>query len=319
MKISITYKIPEIGVNLLKERHEVWMNEEERALTKEELKKLASESDGMLTMLSDKIDKEVISAGKNKLKVIANYAVGYNNIDFNYAKELGIEVTNTPDVLTETTADLAWALMMAVSRRIVESDKFVREGKFKGWKPELFLGNDIYGKTLGVIGFGRIGQAFARRAKGFDMKVFYYKRNRLSLEKEKELGVEYLELKELLKVSDFVSLHTPLTEDTYHLLNEERLNLMKKTAYLINTARGPVVDEKYLYEMLKEKKIAGAGLDVYENEPKLTSGLETLENVVLAPHIGSGTIETRNNMSEMAAKGIIKSLNGEKPFNSVFK
>ncbi|BBE31528.1 D-glycerate dehydrogenase [Tepiditoga spiralis] len=319
MKISITYKIPEKGINLLKEKYDVWTNEEDRALTKEELKKLASESDGMLTMLSDKIDKEVIDAGKNKLKIIANYAVGYNNIDFNYAKKSGIEVTNTPDVLTETTADLAWALMMAVSRRIVESDNFVREGRFNGWKPELFLGNDIYGKTLGVIGFGRIGQAFARRAKGFNMKVFYYKRNRLPSEKEKELGVEYLDLNELLKNSDFVSLHTPLTENTYHLLNKERLNLMKKTAYLINTARGPVVDEKYLVKILKENKIAGAGLDVYENEPKLTEGLKELKNVVLAPHIGSGTIETRNNMAEMAAKGIIKALNGEKPFNSVFK
>ena len=206
-------------------------------------------------MLADTIDKDVLESGKDRLKIVANYAVGYNNIDFEKAKELGIYVTNTPGVLTETTADLAWALMLAISRRIVESDAFTRSGKFEGWKPELFLGNDVYGKILGIIGFGNIGQAVARRAIGFNMKVYYYQRHKVAPEIEKSLHATYLSLEEVLTKSDFISLHVPLTKETYHLIDNKRLSLIKKTAYLINTARGPVIDEKALCQKLKITKL----------------------------------------------------------------
>lgn len=318
-RVSITYKIPESGVNLLKNEYEVWINPNDKLLNKEELKEVAKESDALITMLADPIDEEVLSQGKNKLKIVANYAVGYNNIDIDRAKELGIYVTNTPDVLTETTADLAWSLMLAVARRIVEADKFTREGKFDGWKPELFLGTDVYGKTLGIIGCGSIGQAVARRAKGFDMKVYYYQRHKLSSEIEEELNISYLPLDELLKISDFISLNVPLTEETYHLLDREKLSLIKKDAFVINTARGPVIDEKALYEKLKNNEIGGAALDVYENEPKLTLGLADLKNVVLTPHIGSATHETRNKMSLMVAKDVIKALEGQVPEHVIWR
>lgn len=318
-RVSITYKIPESGVNLLKNEYEVWINPNDKLLNKEELKEVAKESDALITMLADPIDEEVLSQGKNKLKIVANYAVGYNNIDIDRAKELGIYVTNTPDVLTETTADLAWSLMLAVARRIVEADKFTREGKFDGWKPELFLGTDVYGKTLGIIGCGSIGQAVARRAKGFDMKVYYYQRHKLSSEIEEELNISYLPLDELLKISDFISLNVPLTEETYHLLDREKLSLIKKDAFVINTARGPVIDEKALYEKLKNNEIGGAALDVYENEPKLTPGLADLKNVVLTPHIGSATHETRNKMSLMVANDVIRALKGQVPEHVVWR
>lgn len=318
-RVSITYKIPEAGVNLLKNEYEVWINPKDKLLTKDELKEVAKGSDALITMLADSIDEEVLSQGKNKLKIVANYAVGYNNIDIDKAKELGIYVTNTPDVLTETTADLAWSLMLAVTRRIVEADKFTREGKFDGWKPELFLGTDVYGKTLGIIGCGNIGQAVARRAKGFDMKVYYYQRHRLSNEREEGLNISYLPLDELLKISDFISLNVPLTEETYHLLDREKLSLIKKDAFVINTARGPVIDEKALYEKLKNNEIGGAALDVYENEPKLIPGLADLKNVVLTPHIGSATHETRNKMSLMVANDVIKALEGQVPEHVVWR
>jgi glyoxylate reductase len=318
-RVSITYKIPEAGVNLLKNEYEVWINPKDKLLTKDELKELAKGTEALITMLADPIDEEVLSQGKNKLKIVANYAVGYNNIDIDKAKELGIYVSNTPDVLTETTADLTWSLMLAVARRIVEADKFTREGKFDGWKPEFFLGTDVYGKTLGIIGCGSIGQAVARRAKGFDMKVYYYQRHRLSSEMEEDLNISYLPLDELLKVSDFISLNVPLTEKTYHLLDREKLSLIKKDAFVINTARGPVIDEKALYEKLKNKEIGGAALDVYENEPKLTPGLADLKNVVLTPHIGSATHETRNKMSLMVAKDVIKALKGQVPEHVVWR
>ncbi|PNR96061.1 2-hydroxyacid dehydrogenase [Petrotoga olearia] len=318
-KVSITYKIPEAGIDLLKGKYDIWVNPKDKLLTKEELKEIAKASDALITMLADPIDKEVLEAGKDRLKIIANYAVGYNNIDIQKAKELGIYVTNTPDVLTETTADLAWALMLAVARRIVESDNFTREGKFDGWKPELFLGTDVYGKTLGIIGFGSIGQAVARRAIGFNMKVYYYQRHRLSSEKEKALNATYLPLDELLKVSDYVSLHVPLINETYHMLNKEKLSLLKKSAFVINTARGPVIDEQVLYEKLKNKEIAGAALDVYENEPQLTPGLKDLDNVVLTPHIGSASHETRSRMAQMVAKDIIQALEGETPEHLIWR
>jgi len=317
MKVSVTYKIPDAGIDFLKKHYEVWVNPEQRNLTKDELKKIASESDAMITLLSDKIDKEVIDAGKGKLKVISNYAVGYNNIDVKTANENGIVVTNTPDVLTETTADLAWALMMSAARRIVESDKFVREGNFTGWKPELLMGQDIFGKTLGVIGLGRIGLAVARRAKGFNMKVLYNKRSKLAPEREAEFGFEYADVDEILEKSDFISLNVPLTPNTDHMLNKERLDKIKENAVLVNTSRGKVIDEAYLAEKLEKKEIAAAGLDVFEFEPEINEKLLKLDNVVVAPHIGSATKETRDKMSMMVAEDIHKVLSGEDAINIV--
>ena len=317
MKVFVTYKIPEDGLKLLKEKYELDVYEGEEFLTKEEMLKRVKDADAVITQLRDPVDKEFIDAGK-KLKIIANYAVGYNNINVEYAKSKGIYVTNTPGVLTEATADIAWALILAVARKIISADRFVREGKFKGWKPKLFLGYEIHGKTLGIIGMGRIGQAVARRALGFGMKIIYHNRKRLPEEIEKKYSASYVDLETLLKNSDFISINVPLTDETYHLLDEKRLNLLKPNAILVNTARGPVVDEKALYKLLKEGKIAGAGFDVYENEPFLTPGLEKLENVVLLPHIGSATFETRSKMSIMVAENVINALEGRKPKNLVW-
>jgi len=317
MKVFVTYKIPEDGLKLLKEKYELDVYEGEEFLTKEEMLKRVKDADAVITQLRDPVDKEFIDAGK-KLKIIANYAVGYNNINVEYAKSKGIYVTNTPGVLTEATADIAWALILAVARKIISADRFVREGKFKGWKPKLFLGYEIHGKTLGIIGMGRIGQAVARRALGFGLKIIYHNRKRLPEEIEKKYSASYVDLETLLKNSDFISINVPLTDETYHLLDEKRLNLLKPNAILVNTARGPVVDEKALYKLLKEGKIAGAGFDVYENEPLLTPGLEKLENVVLLPHIGSATFETRSKMSIMVAENVIDALEGKKPKNLVW-
>ncbi|MGB9614061.1 MAG: 2-hydroxyacid dehydrogenase [Fervidobacterium sp.] len=318
MKIFVTYDIPEKGINLLIERgYEVDVYKGEEFLSQEEMIARSKNADGIITQLRDTIDRNFIYA-LERTKIIANYAVGYNNIDVQAAKERGIYVTNTPGVLTDATADTAFALILAVARKIVQADKFVREGKFVGWKPKLFLGYDLFGKTLGIIGMGRIGQAVAKRAIGFGMKIVYHNRKRLSEDVEKQFNASYLPLDELMSVSDVISIHTPLTNDTYHLINKERIALMKPSAIIVNTARGPVIDELALYEVLKEGKIAGAGLDVYENEPMLTHGLEKLENVVLLPHIGSATYETREKMSEMVAVNIIEALEGRIPPNLVW-
>ncbi|MHA1686113.1 MAG: 2-hydroxyacid dehydrogenase [Candidatus Heimdallarchaeaceae archaeon] len=313
-RVFVTRRIPQAGIDLLKEHFEVSVFPHDRLITKEEIITNAKGCDGLLCLLTDKIDAEVMD--KTGVKAIANYAVGYDNIDINAANERKIPVTNTPGVLTEATADLTWALILAVSRRVVEADKFMREGKFRGWEPMLFLGGDFYGKTLGIIGFGRIGQAVARRAQGFGMKVLYYSRTRKP-ELEKELGVEYASLHDLISQSDYVSLHTPYSPETHHLIAEKELNLMKPTAYLINTARGKVVNEKRLIEHLKAGKIAGAGFDVFYDEPKVNPELLKLDNVVLLPHIGSASIDTRTKMSIIAAENLIQALNGEKPKNIV--
>lgn len=316
MKVFVTYRIPEIGLRELKKRFEVFVNEKDELLKKEEIIELARDADALITLLADTIDREVIDNLKN-LKIIANYAVGYNNIDVDYAKQKGILVTNTPDVLTETTADLAWALLLSVARRIVEADKFVREGKFKGWRPELLLGDDVFGKTLGVIGFGRIGQAVAKRALGFNMKVLYYSRTRKSEELERRLNATYVSLEELLKSSDFITIHTPLTKETYHLIDRKEFEIMKDGSYLINTSRGSVVNEKELVNALKSGKIKGAALDVFENEPEVTSELLQMDNVVLAPHIGSASVETREKMALMVVENVIAALDGLRPPNLV--
>lgn len=314
-KVYVTREVDREALELLKSQFEVIINEKGRNLTKDELTEEIVDADAVLCMLSDKIDSEVMDKAKN-VKIFANYAVGFNNIDVNEASKRSIVVTNTPDVLTDATADLAWALLFSSARRVVESDRFTREGKFKEWIPTLMLGQEITGKTLGVLGAGRIGKAFAKKSIGFNMKVIYHNRKR-DLDLEKELNAAWVDKETLLKESDFLSIHVPLTEDTKHIIGEKELKLMKKTSILINTARGPVIDEKALVEALKSGEIWAAGLDVYENEPKLEEGLEKLNNVVILPHIGSATVDTRKNMALMAAKNIIEVLNGRKAINPV--
>ncbi len=313
-KIFITRRLPEEGLRLLKE-HELEIYEGDAPPSKEEIIEGVKDKDALICLLTDKIDAEVMDSAPN-LKIIANYAVGIDNIDVEEATKRGILVTNTPGVLTETVADLAWALLMAIARRIVEGDKFMREGKFKGWAPLLMLGSDVYGKTIGIIGAGRIGSAVARRAKGFNMRILYYSRKR-NEKLEEECNAKYVDLETLLKEADFVSLHTPLTEETYHMIGEKELKMMKPTAYLINTARGKCVDEDALVKALKEGWIKGAALDVFENEPAIHPELKKLDNVVLTPHIGSASYETRSKMAVMVAKNVIAALEGKLPPNCV--
>ncbi|MGI6034203.1 MAG: 2-hydroxyacid dehydrogenase [Limnochordia bacterium] len=315
-KVFVTQNIPQAGLDLLMKECEVFVNTEDRVLSKGEIMERLKGMDGMLCLLTDEIDGEIMDAEPN-LKVISNYAVGFNNINVDEATKRGIPITNTPGVLTETTADFAWTLLMGIARRLVEADKFTRAGKFKGWRPRLLLGSDIYGKTIGIVGMGRIGQAMARRAKGFNMNILYYDEYRPDAKLEKELGITYAPFDELLQKSDYVSIHVPLMESTHHFIGERELKLMKKSAYLINSARGPIVDEKALVKALKEKEIAGAGLDVFEDEPELAPGLAELDNVVIAPHIASATVETRSKMATMAAEGCLSVLKGEKPVNLV--
>jgi len=315
MKIFVTRKIPEEGLNILKKEHEVDVNPYNRVLTKREIIKGLKGKDGLLCLLTDNIDEEVIRS-EPRLKMIASYAVGYDNIDVKTATELGIPVSNTPGVLTDATAEMAWALLFSVSRRIVEGDRFSRAGRFKGWDPLLLLGQDIAGKVLGVVGTGRIGTAFALKSKGFNMKVLYVN-NKRNEKLERELGAEKVDLDELLKQSDFISLHVPLLSSTRHLISEKQLRMMKSNAILINTSRGPVIDEKALIKALKEKWIFGAGLDVYENEPEIPEELKELDNVVLQPHSASATIASRTGMAIIAAKNMIAGLRGDIPPNCV--
>lgn len=311
-KVFVTRIIPEAGLKLVLENCDAEVWQEETPPPREVLIEKIRDCEGVLTLLSDKMDAEVMDNAP-KLRVISNYAVGYDNIDVPEATKRGIMVTNTPGVLTETTADLAFALILATARRIVEADKYTRMGIWKTWGPMLLLGRDVYGATLGIIGFGRIGQAVARRAKGFNMRILYYdiKSNE---EAERELGAEYRDLPSLLKEADIVSIHTPLTKETYHMIGEKELYLMKPTAILVNTARGAVVDQKALYKVLKEKRIFGAGLDVYEKEPiDKDDPLIELDNVVLLPHIGSASVETREKMAIMAAENLLAGLRGERP------
>ncbi|OGG05421.1 MAG: D-glycerate dehydrogenase [Candidatus Glassbacteria bacterium RIFCSPLOWO2_12_FULL_58_11] len=314
-KVLVTRKLPGSMAEGLRSSFEVVLNPHDRNLTRGELFRMAEGCAGMISLLSDTLDREFIESHP-RLKVIANCAVGYNNIDLHAAAERGIVVTNTPGVLTETTADLAWALILALGRRVVESDRYTREGRFGGWAPELFLGTDIYGKTLGIVGLGRIGAAVARRAAGFSMKLIYHSRSRKP-ELEKALGAGYRELDSLLAEADFISLHTPLDPGTRHLLDRRRISLMKPGSFLINTSRGPLVDEGALVEALASGKLAGAGLDVYENEPELHPGLAGLPNTVLLPHIGSASTETRVKMARMAAENLTAVLTGRTPPNPV--
>ncbi len=318
--VLVTRKIPQKVLDYLEsEGVTLDINEEDRVLTYEEIKERIKGKDGLLCLLTDKIDGAIMDAAGDQLQAIVNYAVGYNNINVKDATERGIPVTNTPGVLTETTADLAFALMLSIARRIVESDKYTRKGLFKGWGPLLHLGGDIFGKTLGIIGMGRIGSAVAyRAAKGFNMKIKYYSRNR-NKALEKELNMEFCSVDEILKTADYVTLHVPLTKETKYLIGEKELELMKPTAYLVNTSRGPVVKEDDLLEALKKNKIAGAALDVYEFEPEITKGLEKLDNVIITAHIGTATIDTRTEMGMMVARDLLAVFRGEEPQNCVNK
>lgn len=264
--------------------------------------------DGILTMLSDKISSEIIDAAGPKLRIISNYAVGYNNIDINYATQKAIIVAHTPEVLTDSTADLTWALLMATARRLIEADQLTRTEQWQTWEPTFMLGTDIHHKTLGIVGLGRIGLALAKRALAFDMRVLYFSRNKKP-EVEKRLGIEYMVLNDLLRESDFISIHVPLTSETRGLIGVEELKLMKPNAILINTSRGPVIDETALITALKQSQIKGAGLDVYQQEPTRNQDLFKLSNVVLTPHIGSATRETRIKMADLAVDNLIYGLN----------
>lgn len=311
-KVLVTRAIQEKPLQLLQEYAEVTMNPENRALRPEEIMAYLPGQVGLLAMGGDPITEQVLGAGK-ELKIVANNAVGFNNIDLVAATRLKIAVTNTPDVLTDTTADLTFALILAVARRIVEADRYVRAGRWVGWTPELMLGQDVYGKTLGIIGLGRIGAAVAKRAQGVGMKVIYTDIRRLPPAVEAQHNLIFLPKRDLLQEADFVTLHVPLMPETRHLIGESELQLMKKSAFLINASRGPVVDEQALVAALKLGIIAGAGLDVFEEEPKVHPQLLQMENVVLLPHIGSATRATREKMSLAAVNNILAVLRGEIP------
>jgi glyoxylate reductase len=309
-RVLVTREIPEAGLLLLEDFDLTVLSE--APPERDELLEAANGVDAILSTATEKIDGELLDAAGSSLKVVANMAVGYDNIDVPAATERGVVVTNTPGVLDETTADVAFMLMLAAARRLGESERVLRAGEWEWWGPKLFMGPDVWGKKLGIVGMGRIGQAVARRARGFGMEILYHNRSRKQ-EAENELGARYLELDELLETADFVSIHTPLTDETRHLIGASDLQRMKKEAVLVNTSRGPVVDEAALAKALAEGEIFAAGLDVYEEEPKVHPKLLKLENVVLAPHIGSGSIETRNKMAVLAAENLAAVLRGEAP------
>jgi glyoxylate reductase len=310
--ILISRLLPEAAVRLARSRAEVDAYAHDRPMPRVELLERLAGKDGLVCVISETID-EALLAARPGLRVVSNVAVGYNNVDVAACTRRGVVVTNTPDVLTETTADFAWTLLMATARRLAEADRYTREGRFRQWEYMLLLGGDVHGKTLGVVGFGRIGRAMARRALGFGMRVLYQDAVAADAAAERELRATRTDLATLLRESDFVTLHTPLLPETRHLINAESLRTMKKTAYLINAARGPVVDEAALVRALREGWIAGAGLDVFEEEPKVHPGLIDLSNVVLAPHIASASHETRLQMATLAVENCLAVLEGKTP------
>lgn len=314
--VFITRQIPEAAINLLKKKKiNVKVYKEDHPIPEKELIKNIQNVDAVISLLTDKFDSSVIDEMRN-CKIIANYAVGFNNIDIEYAKKKSIIVSNTPDVLTDTTADLTVSLVLACARRIVEGEKFLMAKKYKGWKPKLLLGVELKDKTFGILGAGRIGTAVAIRAKAFGTNIVYFS-NKKNEFLEQKTGAKKLSLKSLLKKSDFISVNLPLTEKTYHLLNKENLSLLKRSAILVNTARGEIIDEKELIRILKQKKIRCAGLDVFENEPNLNPEFFKLNNAVLLPHIGSATEEARTKMALLAARNVIAVLSGQKPVTPV--
>jgi glyoxylate reductase len=317
-KVFLTRELPEEPMRVLNENFELTCNPNDRALNREELLVGVSGQDGLIPLLSDRVDDEVLEAAGGQLKIVANYAVGYNNIDLDACTRLGIAVTNTPGVLTDATADLAMALLLATARRIVEGDALCRPGRFPGWGPNFLLGADLNGRALGILGMGRIGQAVARRAIGFGLKIIYHNRRPLEPQVEAALQARYVDFATLLAESDFLSLHPPLTDQTRRLMGSEQLSQMKPTAILINTARGEVVDEAALAQALRTGQIGAAGLDVYEDEPQINPGLLDLPNLVMAPHVGSATQQTRTQMGLMVAQNLTSLLiHGTQPPNRV--
>lgn len=319
-KIFITRAVPQRAVDMLNDAFgpdDVDVYEVDQVIPHDVLLERVKGVDAILAILTEKIDAEVLDAAGPQLRIVANMAVGYNNVDVDAATERGIPVTNTPGVLTETTADLAWAILMATARRLGESERYLRAGKWKAWGPMLLMGPEVHGKTLGIFGMGRIGQAVAKRARAFDMTILYNNRNRIDEATEKELAATFVDKAALLAESDFLTIHCPLTEDTTHAFGPDEFKAMKPTSILVNTSRGPVVDEAALVHALKTGEIWAAGLDVFEEEPKIHPGLLELENALLIPHLGSATFETRSKMAEMAAQNIIARFNDEPPPNCV--
>lgn len=317
-KIVVTGKIPEVALEKLKKSHEVISWGEETPISRDEMLKRVSGANIIVSLLTEKIDEEVLTSAGNDLKAVCNVAVGYNNIDVAACKNKNVLVTNTPGVLTDATADIAMALILMTTRRLSEGERVIRNQEPWAWGMFYMLGSSIQNQTLGIVGMGQIGIATALRAKSFGMKIIYTRRNRLDEKIEKELSAQYVSLDELLQQSDIVSLHCPYSTETHHLISDAQLSKMKKTSYLINTARGPIVNEEALANALINKTIAGAGLDVYENEPKVNEKLLKLDNVVLLPHLGSATVETRTAMATTAANNAIEILSGNKPLNPVY-
>jgi glyoxylate reductase len=320
-KVYITRQIPEVGIEMLKDKgYEVSINPKARPLTKKELLKILKKEhyDAVLSLLTDEIDAEVMDSSPST-KIFANLAIGFNNFNIEDAKKRGISLTNTPGGGAERVVEHTWAFILALACRIVEGDMYLRKGKYTGWDPMLLPGTHVEGKTLGIIGTGKIGAGVAQRAAhGFLMKVLYYD-IRHNEDLEKNYGAIFCPtVEEVLKQADIVSLHVPLMKETHHLINAERLSIMKKTAFLVNTSRGPVIDEKALVAALQNGTIAGAGLDVFEEEPQLAPGLTKLSNVVLTPHIASASVESRNDMATKAAQNIISFFETGKPVNSVY-
>lgn len=317
-RIFISRKLPDEVIAPLKEKYDVKMwDKEDRPIPYEELVKEVKDADALLTMLSENVNKELLTAG-NKLKIVANMAVGYDNVDISSAKDLGITITNTPDVLTESTADLAFALLLATARRMIEASEYVKNGDWKSWSPLLLAGYDVHRKTIGIVGMGSIGKVVAKRATGFDMNILYYNRSRKQ-DAEDELGAKYVDFDELLEQSDFIVCLTPLTEETKDMFTREAFKKMKQTAVFVNASRGPVVNEKDLYDALVSGEIAGAGLDVFVNEPiDADHPLLKLKQVVAMPHIGSATGETRNKMMKLCVENIEAVLSNKKAITPVF-
>ena len=308
----ITRKIPEPGQSILKKYFEVKMNPGVDVIDRKDLCKNVRNVDALMCMLGDKIDSNVMDAAGSNLRVISCYSVGYDHVDIKEAQKRKIIVTNTPNVLAKTTADLTFSLILSAARNIVNADSYVRNGNWKfGWTPDLFLGYDVHGSTLGIIGLGEIGTLVAKRAKGFDMEVIYYSKTRKS-RIESELGINYVPLEELLQRSDFVSIHVSLNKDSFHMIDESKFKLMKKTAFIINTSRGKIINEHHLISAIRNKVIAGAALDVYEIEPIFRSNpLTQLSQTILLPHIGSATFITRSKMSEIAVNNIVNFFNSK--------
>jgi len=318
LNVLVTYRnVPGHGLlERLRERFNVVLNPVEGQMARDQLLRAVAEADGIVAMLTDRIDTQLLDAAP-RLKIVANYAVGFNNVDVPAATARGVMVTNTPEVVTDATAALAWAILMGIARNVVVVARFTRSGRWTEWRPEAFIAADITGTTLGIVGLGRIGQAMAKRAAGFEMRVLYTDAQRASRDVEERLGASFVPLDTLLRESDFVTIHVPLFDATRHLIDARALSLMKPTAYLINAARGPIVDERALVRALGAGTIAGAALDVYEDEPRLAEGLAELDNVILIPHLGANSRRTRDRMAAMTVENIAAALGGEIPPNLV--